>query len=127
MFVARSRNKEWDDLPTSFPLYTSDERDGDEWREIRKRYKREIKEAKRKTWNKFVEDADERTISMVKKYIDKPPSPYYISTINNATSNKRKADELATTFFPSPPPTQTTDIDQATYPEPVPGNPLITL
>ena len=68
------------------------------------RYRSEIKRAKEKTWKKFVEEADERRIWMVKKYIDKPPSPYNIPTINNKASNKGKADEFACTFFPSPPP-----------------------
>jgi endonuclease/exonuclease/phosphatase family metal-dependent hydrolase len=106
---------------------SQDEIDGDEWREMRTRYKRAIKEAKQKTWQKFVEEADERTIWTVKKYINKPPSPYYIPTINNATSNDGKADEFARAFFPSPPPAQTSDIDEASYPEPVSSNPVITM
>jgi hypothetical protein len=97
--------------------------DGDEWMGMRTRYKREIKAAKRKTWQKFVEEADERT---VKKYIDKPPSPYYIPTINNGTSHERKVDEFARAFFPPAP--RTTDIDsEANYPEPVSSNPVITM
>jgi hypothetical protein len=74
-----------------------------------------------------VEQADEMTIWQVKKYIDKQPSPYYIPTINNATSNEGKASEFARTFFPPPPPAQTADIDEATYPLPAPSNPNITM
>jgi len=94
---------------------------------MRKRYKREIQEAKRKTWLKFVEEAEERTIWMVKKYIDRPPSPYYIPVINSATSNKGKTAEFANIFFPPIPPARTSDINNATYPEPTPSNPVITM
>jgi ribonuclease HI/endonuclease/exonuclease/phosphatase family metal-dependent hydrolase len=113
-----SRNRFW---------RSQDEIDREEWKEMRTRYKREIKAAKRKTWQKFVEEADERTIWTVKKYIDNPPSPYYIPTINNATSNERKAAEFACTFFPQPPPAPTDDIDGASYPLPVPSNSNITM
>jgi Reverse transcriptase (RNA-dependent DNA polymerase)/Endonuclease-reverse transcriptase len=113
----RVRNRFW---------RSQDEMDGEEWRQMRTKYLREIKEAKRKTWQKFVEEADERTIWTIKKYIDKPPSPYHIPTINNATSTNGKANEFARTFFPPAPPAQTADIDDATYPEPVSSNPVIT-
>jgi endonuclease/exonuclease/phosphatase family metal-dependent hydrolase len=114
----RIRNRYW---------RSQDEMDGEEWREMRAKYKHEIKKAKQKTWQKFVEEADERTIWTVKKYIDKPPSPYFIPTINSATSNEKKADEFARVFFPPPPPARTTDIDDASYPDPVPSNPVITM
>jgi hypothetical protein len=48
--------------------------DEDEWKELRRRYKMEIRVAKEKKWKEFVEEADEKTIWMVKKYIDKPPA-----------------------------------------------------
>jgi hypothetical protein len=83
---------------------------------MKKRYKEEIRRAKGLKWKEFVEEADEKTIWTVKKYIDKAPSLYYIPTINNATSNKGKASQLANAFFPPPPPTQTTDIRDAIYP-----------
>src|SRR5579859_1214810 len=113
-----SRNRYW---------RTHNERDGDEWREMRGRYKYEIKEAKRRTWETFVEEADERTIWTVKNYIDKPPSPYYIPTINNATSNEQKAIEFSAAFFPPPPPARTDDIGQSTDPNPVSSNPAISM
>jgi hypothetical protein len=53
-----------------------------EWRSYRTRYKEEIRKAEDGKWKQFVEEADEKTIWMAKKYIDKPPSPYYIPTIN---------------------------------------------
>ena len=56
----------------------------------------------------------------------RPPHFYYIPTINNTTSNKGKASQLANTFFPPPSPAQTTDIRDAIYP-PVPNNPTITI
>ena len=103
-----------------------DEVDGDEWREHRRIYKEEIRKAKNKKWMQFVEEADERTIYTVKKYIDKPPSPHYIPTINNATSNEAKAHEFRKAFFPPPPPANIDDIATALYPVPAPCNETIT-
>ena len=47
-----------------------------------------------------MEEADETTIWMAKKYIDKPPAPYYIPTIKNTTSNNHKAFEFTKIFLP---------------------------
>src|SRR5579859_6231271 len=93
--------------------------DAMEWRLYRARYKEEIRMAKDRKWRQFVQEADEKTIWMVKKYIDKPPSPYSIPTINQATSNEGKAHKFTLTFFPPPPPANTDDITTATYPTPV--------
>jgi ribonuclease HI len=106
---------------------TQNDADGEEWSDTRKRYKDEIRGAKEKTWKTFVEEADEKSIWTVKKYIDKPPSPYYIPTINDSASNEGKAAEFANAFFPPPPPAETADINEATYPEPAPSNPIITI
>jgi len=65
-------------------------------------------------WKQFVQEANEKTIWMVKKYIDKPPSPYYIPTINQAMSNEGKALEFTLTFFPPPLPANNGDIVTAT-------------
>jgi hypothetical protein len=100
--------------------------DAMEWRSYRTRYKEEIRMAKDRKWKQFVQEADEKTIWMAKKYIDKPPSPYYIPTINQATSNEGKAREFALTFFPPPPPANTDDIATATYPSPVTCHQKIT-
>ena len=95
---------------------------------MRRRYRSEIQAAKRKTWESFVEEADERTIWTAKKYIDKPPTTHYIPTINNATSHKQKSAEFAAAFFPPPPPARTSDINDTTsYPEPITSNPVITM
>jgi hypothetical protein len=75
----------------------------------------------------FVGEADERTIWMVKKYIDSKPTPYYIPTINNAMSNDQKAAEFAATFFPPPLHADLSDIDNSSYSEPTPINTNITL
>jgi hypothetical protein len=48
---------------------------------MRWRCKEEIQSTKEAMWRKYVEDADEKTIWQVKNYIDRPPSPYYIPTI----------------------------------------------
>ena len=105
---------------------TRNEADAEEWRDMRKRFKEEIRRAKEAKWREFVEEADEKSIWTVKKYIDKLLSPYYIPTINGATSNEGKASQFTAAFFPPPPPTQTADIARATYPPPVPSNPTIT-
>jgi len=70
---------------------TRNERDGQEWRNKRDEYKHAIKRAKETVWKQFVDEADERTIWMVKKYIDTKPAPYYIPAINDAMSNDEKA------------------------------------
>ena len=106
---------------------TRSESDGDEWREYRTVYKREIRQAKNRKWKEFIEEADEKTIWLAKKYIDKPPSPYYIPTINGATSNEGKANEFKETFFPPPPPANIDDIPTATYPDSVPCVQMITI
>ena len=114
----RLRNKYW---------RTHNEIEGEKWRNMRRRYRSEIQAAKRKTWESFVEEADERTIWTAKKYIDKPPTTHYIPTINNATSHKQKSAEFAAAFFPPPPPARTSDINDTTsYPEPITSNPVIT-
>jgi hypothetical protein len=86
-----------------------------------------IKRAKETLWKEFIGEADERTIWMVKKYIDTKPTPYYIPTINNAMSNDEKAAQFTATFFPPPPSVDLSDIDSTTYSEPVPINTNITL
>jgi hypothetical protein len=74
-----------------------------------------------------MEEADEKSIWTVKKYINKLPSPYYIPTINNLTSNEGKATEFINTFFPPTLPAQRADINEATYLERAPSNPIITI
>ena len=106
---------------------TRSETDGDEWREYRTVYKREIRQAKNRKWKEFIEEADEKTIWLAKRYIDKPPSPYYIPTINGATSNEGKANEFKETFFPPPPPVNIDDIPTATYPDSIPCIQTITI
>jgi Endonuclease-reverse transcriptase len=68
---------------------------GLEWRNEANEYKSQIKIAKQKTWREFVEEADERTIWTVKKYIDSTPTQAYIPTLNDtATSNEAKAAQF---------------------------------
>ena len=74
------------------------DQDEAEWKNMRSRYKMEIRIAKEKKWREFIEETDERTIGMAKMYIDKPPIPYYISAVNNATSNNRKANSRRHSF-----------------------------
>ena len=72
-------------------------------------------------WRDFVEDTNERTIWMVKKYMDSTPTSTYIPTLNNetATSNEKKAKAFQETFFPSPPLADVSDIRSTVYPQPV--------
>jgi hypothetical protein len=65
---------------------------------VRRRNKEAIRNAKEAMWRKYVEDADEKTIWQLKKYIDKPPSPYYIPTIDGETSNEGKSRQYKTAF-----------------------------
>jgi hypothetical protein len=102
------------------------DQDEAEWKHLRSRYKMEIRIAKEKKWREFIEEADERTIWVVKKYIDKPPTPYYIPTINNATSNNHKAFEFTKTFFPPLPPATLDDINNTVYPPLVPCQQAVT-
>jgi hypothetical protein len=94
---------------------------GLEWRNKANEYKSQIKIAKQKTWREFVEEADERTIWTVKKYIDSTPTQAYIPTLNDtATSNEAKAAQFQSTFFPPAPQANTSDInDNLDYPTPV--------
>ena len=102
-------------------------REGQKWRNKRDEYRHTIKRAKEMAWKEFVGAADERTIWMVKKYIDSQHIPYYIPTINDTTSNEGKAIQFIATFFPLPPPVNLSDISTTTYPEPVPLNTNITI
>jgi Reverse transcriptase (RNA-dependent DNA polymerase). len=76
---------------------------------------------------RIVEEADERTIWTVKKYLDTKPTQQYIGKINNATSDSEKAQEFHTTFFPPPPEADLSDIEHATYPEPIQIDTKITI
>ena len=87
----------------------------------------EINRSREKMWTTFIEEANEQTIWMIKKYIDKPRSLYYIPTINGASSNQGKTVEFTKTFFSVPPPANRSDIDSTMYPEPVASNPIITM
>jgi ribonuclease HI len=99
------------------------------WKKKRKEYQNNIRAAKERTWRDFVEEADEKTIWMVKKYIDATPTPSYIPTLDgNATTNDEKAEKFQATFFPLPPPADLSDIsDQTRYPEPVHCPSVITM
>ena len=87
---------------------------------MRDHYKQEIRKAKQTTWKHFIEEMDDRTIWTAKKYIDTVPTPHYIPTINDATSNEDKANVFAAIFFPPAPPANLHDISSTTtYPQQV--------
>jgi hypothetical protein len=105
------------------------ELDKEEWKNKLEEYEHEMKRAKEKMWRDFVEEANERTIWTVKKYIDSTPTPAYIPTLNNenATSNEEKATAFRETFFPPPPRANLSDIRSTEYPQPVECATTITL
>src|SRR5436190_5336780 len=77
-------------------------------------------ESKRNTWQKFVSEADERSIWKINKYLNTTPTNAYIPTREGeAATNKQKTNTLSRTFFPPPPPADLSDIPNANYPEPV--------
>jgi len=99
------------------------------WKEKKNLFRKSIKEAKQKTWREFVENADEKSIWQVKKYMNATPTQAYVPTLKDtATSNEIKAKEFQATFFPPPPPADTSDLKVSTdYPEAVSYNPKITM
>jgi hypothetical protein len=99
------------------------------WKKKKKTFHKSINKAKQKTWRDFVNNADEKSIWQVKKYLNSTPSQPYIPTLDKAAaSNDTKAQKFQATFFPPPPPADTTDISANTiYPESVPCNTNITM
>ena len=85
-------------------------------------------ESKRDTWQKFVSEADDRSIWKVNKYLNSTPTNTYIPTLEGeAATNKQKMSTLSRTFFPPPPPADLSDIPNAKYPKPVETNLNITI
>jgi len=104
---------------------------GQEWRKRKEEYERKIKQAKEKTWREFTEQADEKTIWQIKKFLTSKPTQSFIPTLDNdATTNQLKAAMLQATFFPEPPDAETNDIppitDTSSYPMPVDFDSRIT-
>ena len=97
------------------------------WRTARDEYGLEIKLAKERTWRQFIEESDERTIWPVKKYLDSMPAPYYIPTINSATSNEEKGIEFQANYFPLPLQADLSDIPNSVYLQAVPCKIKITM
>ena len=90
------------------------------WRDKFNEYGCEMKMAKRETWNNFVQNADARTIWILKDYMDTVPTNNYIPIIGDESSDEAKATKFQEAFFPPPPPADTADIDaNAAYPDPV--------
>ena len=72
-------------------------------------------------------NADNKTIWQIKKYIDNIPTSALVPTLkNNATTNEQKASVLQKAFFPPPPSANLTDIKKTTYPFKIQYNPQIT-
>ena len=97
------------------------------WTNKRNKYKREIKKAKKSTWQKFVTEANARTIWDLKKYMEGNTSYAMTPNIGNATSHDDKTAEFQHAFFPPPPPADISDIGQnAQHPAEVPYQSIIT-
>jgi hypothetical protein len=85
---------------------------GREWRTIKRIYERKLKKATEKTWREFTEQADERTIWLLKKYLTSTPSQPFIPTLDDtAANNQQKAKILHDTFFPPPPDADLSDLN----------------
>ena len=90
------------------------------WKSKLKEYRDAIKKAKGDKWKEYVEEADERSIWKVKKYLDTTPITTYIPTLlRSATTTNEKAEILKANFFPPPPPTEITGIEGTIYPAPL--------
>ena len=108
---------------------TREETDKNEWKKRQQEYFKAIKKAKRETWNKFVKEADERSIWKIKKYMDNIQISTYVPMLNeHAATNEEKTKELKEAFFPPPPPADLTDIRETTdYPDEFSFNQQITM
>jgi ribonuclease HI len=102
-----------------------------EWKKKRNEYNQKIRNAKYNTWKKLAETADEKSIWILKNYMNSKPTQHYIPTLNEtATTNEEKTNQFRKVLLPtlsSLPPANTSDITAThTYPEPTPFNPTIT-
>jgi hypothetical protein len=99
------------------------------WKKKKKKFHKSINTAKQETWREFVNNADEKSIWQVKKYLNSTPTQSYMPTLDTtAASNKAKAEKFQSTFFLQPPQADMTDINTSTtYPEPVLYNSHITM
>jgi hypothetical protein len=74
-----------------------------------------------------VREADEMTVWKLKKFMDTTQTSTFIATLDGtAASTDEKAEILQSTFFPSPLPTDLSDIEAPDYPEPISPPPRIT-
>ena len=105
--------------------------DWTEWKKKRNKYNQMVRNAIYNTWREFVEAADEKSIWIIKKYMNSKPTQHYIPTINGtATTNEEKATQFREALLPalsSLPLADTSDITATyTYQEPISINSTIT-
>ena len=63
-----------------------------EFKRKKNEYNQKVRNAKHATWREFVGAADEKSIWIIKKYMNSTPTQHYIPTINGtATTNEEKA------------------------------------
>jgi len=65
---------------------TRNEIDRQEWKAKQKEYQYAIRHAKESKWREFLSEADDKSIFIVKKYIDSMPTISHIPMINGITS-----------------------------------------
>ena len=89
----------------------------------------EIRRAKEKKWREYVENADDKSIFEIQRYITNTPTQTMIPTLNDrAATHEEKIATLQASFFPLPPPADLTDISQKTaHPSEVPFSSRITM
>jgi hypothetical protein len=107
---------------------TKHEEDKVIWRAKADEYAKEIEHATTSKWKEYVNNANNKTIWQIKKYITNTPTPTFVPTLDDeAASHDQKVTVLRKAFFPEPPPADLTDIPSAAYPQEVPFEVQITL
>jgi Reverse transcriptase (RNA-dependent DNA polymerase)/Endonuclease-reverse transcriptase len=98
------------------------------WKAKSDEYTSEIAKAKEKCWQKFVQEANGKSIWDIKKYLDGSQSQTNIPMLEDKTSYGEMTEILQRNFFPEPPEADLTDIQQRTnYPPAVPMDFNITI
>ena len=73
-------------------------------------------------------NANDKTIWQIKKYITNTPTSTFIPTLNgHVATNDQKVTVFQKAFFLKPPPADLTDITLSVYPQEVPYEPQITI
>ncbi len=91
------------------------------WRKKENECKNKIAQVKKGKWTELTENADGKSIFLIKKYISNLPVSSFIPALNgHAATTEQKITLLQKTFFPQPPPAKLNDITKAEYPDETP-------